>query len=287
MKIKYRSQQSLSSEERQAARRLIAHCHQEDQTYSDPYLFNRYNFDRSMPSFFTAFHGETMVGLLAVYADDPEVEITLMVDPEHRLNRIGHKLYQNFKVETAPFGIESVTFKSERVFLDEHPQLISHWGLEITEEEILMGRDRMPYVIGERLDINVKRAAMVHTESIARFQAESFENDYELSLRYAKETVANPESPIYLAIKDEKVVASVSVDQNTDVNYLFAIAVDPLFQGQGIASYLMKKTMNDLMVHSDKVFHLAVEVGNLPALGLYQKLGFSQLTRIVYLDFIA
>ncbi|MCR8969362.1 GNAT family N-acetyltransferase [Facklamia sp. 7083-14-GEN3] len=285
MGIHYHSKQNLTNKELQAAKALLKYKHQVDRTFSDPYLFNRYNFDQSMPSFYMAHKDGKMIGLLAVYADDAEVEVSIVVDPDYRRKNVASKLYENFQSETASYGIKSVTFKTERVFLEKHPQLLNSRNLLVADEEVLMAYGQSPYSVEERFDIKVLIASEDHVEAIARFQSESFEDDYDLTLRYARETVENQDSPIYIALHQGKVVASISADQSSEVNYLFGIAVDPNFQGQGIASYLMKQTINDLIKLNNKPFHLTVELNNQPAFNLYKKLGFSEITRIVYLKF--
>ncbi|MGF3076149.1 GNAT family N-acetyltransferase [Facklamia sp. P12955] len=284
MNIHYQSKQNLSNNDIQAAKDLLTHKHQVDRTFSDPYLFNRYNFDRSMPSFFTAYKDRKMIGLLAVYADDAEAELSIIVDPNYRRKGIASKLYENFQSETASYGIKSLTFKTERIFIDENPKFLVSLNLLLTDEEVLMAYGTSPYSVEERFDIKVLIASEEHVEEIARFQSESFEDNYELSLRYARETVANQESPIYVALCQGNVVASISADQSSDVNYLFGVAVDPNFQGQGIATYLMKQTINDLIQSNHKPFHLTVEADNQTAFNLYKKLGFKEITRIVHLE---
>ena len=70
-----------------------------------------------------------MLGLLTVYADNEDIEVSILVDPSHR--RRGYcarAMYRSFEKEMASYPIRSVTFQTERVFLDHHPDLASHWG---------------------------------------------------------------------------------------------------------------------------------------------------------------
>ena len=46
------------------------------------------------------------------------------------------------KNEMASYPIRSVTFQTERVFLDHHPDLASHWGLVEDEETETLARAR-------------------------------------------------------------------------------------------------------------------------------------------------
>lgn len=56
-----------------------------------------------------------LVGLLTVYADDQDVEVTILVHPGHR-RQIARALFTSFERGTASFPIRSVTFQTERIF---------------------------------------------------------------------------------------------------------------------------------------------------------------------------
>ena len=74
----------LSQEELSEAKKLINCCQNYDGTYRDPYLSNMLNFDPNMPAFFLYYEKGELVGLLTVYADDQDVEVTMLVHPNHR-----------------------------------------------------------------------------------------------------------------------------------------------------------------------------------------------------------
>ena len=51
---------------------------------ADPYLSNMLNFDPDMPAFFLYYEKGELVGLLTVYADDQDVDVAILVHPNHR-----------------------------------------------------------------------------------------------------------------------------------------------------------------------------------------------------------
>ena len=106
----------LSQEELSEAKKLINCCQNYDGTYRDPYLSNMLNFDPNMPAFFLYYEKGELVGLLTVYADDQDVEVTILVHPAHRRQGIARALFTSFERETASFPICSVTFQTERIF---------------------------------------------------------------------------------------------------------------------------------------------------------------------------
>ena len=130
------------------AKALIAICQNDDGTFRDPYLSNMLNFDPDMPAFFLYYEKGELVGLLTIYADDQDVEVTILVHPNHRRQGIARALFTSFEKETASFPIRSVTFQTERIFLEGHPDFVSNWGLvEDEETETWLGKDRRPYQV--------------------------------------------------------------------------------------------------------------------------------------------
>ena len=119
----------LTDKERKEAKALIASCQANDHTYREPYLSNMLNFDPNMLAFFLYYQEGELLGLLTVYADNEDVELSILVHPNHRRQGIARALFKSFEEETASYPIQSVTFQTERIFLDHHPNLASHWGV--------------------------------------------------------------------------------------------------------------------------------------------------------------
>ena len=140
----------LSQEELSEAQKLINCCQAYDGTYRDPYLSNMLNFDSNMPAFFLYYEKGKLVGLLTVYADDQDVEVTILVHPDYRRQGIARALFTSFEKETDAFPIHSVTFQTERIFLERHPDFVDNWGLvEDEETETWLGKDRRPYQLAK------------------------------------------------------------------------------------------------------------------------------------------
>ena len=62
-----------------------------DGTFRDPYLSNMLNFDPDMPAFFLYYEKGELVGLLTIYADDQDVEVAILVHPNHRRQGIARR----------------------------------------------------------------------------------------------------------------------------------------------------------------------------------------------------
>ena len=267
---------------------LIAVCQKYDGTYRDPYLSNMLNFDPDMPAFFLYYEKGELVGLLTVYADDQDVEVAILVHPNHRRQGIARALYGSFEKETASYPIESVTFQTERVFLEKHPEFASNWGLvEDEETETWLGKDRRPYPLATVSNLDVLLADSSYQDQISQLKFQAFSEEHESKEvvdRYVAKALKDPESRLYILLKNGQVIGTCTVDLSSNTNYLYGLAIAELERGQGYGSYLAKSLVNKLIEQNDKEFQIAVEDSNVGAKRLYEKIGFVKQTQVVYLN---
>ena len=278
----------LSQEELSEAKKLINCCQAYDGTYRDPYLSNMLNFNPDMPAFFLYYEKGELVGLLTVYADDQDVEVAILVHPNHRRQGIARALYRSFEKETASYPIESVTFQTERVFLEKHPEFASNWGLvEDEETETWLGKDRRPYPLATVSNLDVLLADSSYQDQISQLKFQAFSEEHESKEvvdRYVAKALKDPESRLYILLKNGQVIGTCTVDLSSNTNYLYGLAIAELERGQGYGSYLAKSLVNQLIEQNDKEFQIAVEDSNVGAKRLYEKIGFVKQTQVVYLN---
>ncbi|ORO51485.1 GNAT family N-acetyltransferase [Streptococcus oralis subsp. oralis] len=278
----------LSQEELFEAKKLINCCQAYDGTYRDPYLSNMLNFDPNMPAFFLYYEKGELLGLLTVYADDQDVEVTILVHPDHRCQGIARALFTSFEKETASFPIRSVTFQTERILLDRYPDFVSNWGLvEDEDTETWLGKDRRSYPLEKLSNLEVLLADSSYQDQISQLKFQAFSEEHEsreVVDRYVAEALKDPESRLYILLKDGQVIGTCTVDLSTNTNYLYGLAIAELERGQGYGSYLAKSLVNQLIEQNDKEFQIAVEDSNVGAKRLYEKIGFVKQTQVVYLN---
>ena len=266
---------------------LIAICQKYDGTYRDPYLSNMLNFDPDMPAFFLYYEKGELVGLLTVYADDQDVEVAILVHPNHRRQSIARALYRSFEKETSSYPIESVTFQTERVFLEKYPEFASNWGLvEDEETETWLGKDRRPYPLATASNLDVLLADRSYQDQISQLKFQAFSEEHESKEvvdRYVAKALKDPESRLYILLKNGQVIGTCTVDLSSNTNYLYGLAIAELERGKGYGSYLAKSLVNQLIEQNDKEFQIAVEDSNVGAKRLYEKIGFVKQTQVVYL----
>lgn len=278
----------LSQDELSEAKQLINCCQAYDGTYRDPYLSNILNFNPDMPAFFLYYEKGELVGLLTVYADDQDVEVAILVHPNHRRQGIARALYRSFQKETASYPIESVTFQTERVFLERHPDFVNNWGLvEDEETETWLGKDRRPYPLATVSNLDVLLADRSYQDQISQLKFQAFSEEHESKEvvdRYVAKALKDPESCLYILLKNGQVIGTCTVDLSSNTNYLYGLAIAKLERGQGYGSYLAKSLVNKLIEQNDKEFQIAVEDSNVDAKRLYEKIGFVKQTQVVYLN---
>ena len=266
---------------------LIAICQKYDGTYRDPYLSNMLNFDPDMPAFFLYYEKGELVGLLTVYADDQDVEVAILVHPNHRRQSIARALYRSFEKETSSYPIESVTFQTERVFLEKYPEFASNWGLvEDEETETWLGKDRRPYPLATASNLDVLLADRSYQDQISQLKFQAFSEEHESKEvvdRYVAKALKDPESRLYILLKNGQVIGTCTVDLSSNTNYLYGLAIAELERGKGYGSYLAKSVVNQVIEQNDKEFQIAVEDDNVGAKRLYEKIGFIKQTQVVYL----
>ena len=99
------------------------------------------------------------------------MEVTILVHPDHRHQGIARALFTSFERETVSFSIRSVTFQTERVFLDRHPDFVSNWGLvEDEETETWLGKDRRPYPLANVSNLEVLLADSSYQDQISQLK---------------------------------------------------------------------------------------------------------------------
>ena len=102
--------------------------------------------------------------------------------------------------------------------------------------------------------------------------------------RYVAEALKDPESRLYILLKDGQVIGTCTVDLSTNTNYFYGLAISEFERGKGYGSYLAKSLVNQLIKQNDKEFQIAVEDSNVGAKRLYEKIGFVKQTQVVYLN---
>lgn len=275
---------ALPEKEKQALFELVQECNKADGGYRLPYLDNNYNAVPEMPAFFLAEMDGRTIGFLSVYADEPgQAEVSLYVLPSYRRQGVANQLLAAFSKVADKYALTEIEYVAEQAFLNDQPDFARRFDYQADEAEIWLAQSAQTFSLAEREGIEVLQGSLDLAEEIAAFQSKAFGTPLDVALKYAREAVSSASSLLYILKKDGRVVASVSVDTDFGTNYFFGLAVDQDFQGQGLGSYLLLASMQDLNKLNGQEFQIVVEKQNSRALKLYKKLGFKEMTEVVYL----
>ncbi|AWP34093.1 ribosomal-protein-alanine N-acetyltransferase [Pantoea vagans] len=99
---------------------------------------------------------------------------------------------------------------------------------------------------------------------------------------WSEKTFASNQGERFINLRldaDGKMVAFAITQVVLDEASLFNIAVDPDFQRRGYGRQLLQHLIDELIKRNVLTLWLEVRASNLPAISLYEQLGFNQVSR--------
>jgi len=99
---------------------------------------------------------------------------------------------------------------------------------------------------------------------------------------WSEKTFASNQGERFINLRldvDDKMVAFAITQVVLDEASLFNIAVDPAFQRRGFGRQLLQHLIDELIKRNVLTLWLEVRASNLPAIALYEQLGFNQVSR--------
>ena len=99
---------------------------------------------------------------------------------------------------------------------------------------------------------------------------------------WSEKTFASNQGERFINLRldvDGKMVAFAITQVVLDEASLFNIAVDPAFQRRGFGRQLLQHLIDELIKRNVLTLWLEVRASNLPAIALYEQLGFNQASR--------
>ena len=119
------------------------------------------------------------------------------------------------------------------------------------------------------------RMCKEHTTQVAALEAACFRDPW--SLRAFESEVENPLSLWLVAQDGEKVVGYIGSQSVLGQADIMNVAVDPEYRRKGIGRELIIALVDALKAQGVTIALLEVRVSNLPAITLYESLGFTKV----------
>ena len=84
---------------------------------------------------------------------------------------------------------------------------------------------------------------------------------------------------VFIAEDDKNIIGYGCTQQVLDECEILRIAVNPNFRKKGVGYSLLSEMVNNAYAHGSRIFYLEVRENNVPAIGLYKKLMFTESGR--------
>ena len=123
---------------------------------------------------------------------------------------------------------------------------------------------------------HIRAALPCDAAQIAQLEKLCFSEPW--SERQLLETMEDPKGVLYVAVQDDdgQVLGYAGLHNIVGEGYVDNIAVFPQFRGQGIGEALTRALVEYMRCAALEFLTLEVRASNLPAISLYEKLGFRQ-----------
>ena len=154
----------------------------------------------------------------------------------------------------------------------------------LVDTEYLMEYDKFNNLLSSKkvTDLITRKALKEDFPALIYVQVQAFEESYDLSETYVKQSFYDEDTYLYTTILDGEVVGTCSVDISGANNLIFGLCVIPSHQHQGIGSQMLKNIINDILKTNEKPITICVESENKAALQLYSSSGFNIISQYEY-----
>jgi ribosomal protein S18 acetylase RimI-like enzyme len=236
--------------------------------------------------FRVAMHGNRIVGLAESSLRHPTGRsvrfFKITVEPMCRRQRIGTQLLRtllDFDPGRSSHSLHTLTpdrWKSGSAFL-------SAYGFVKIESEISMRCHILRLQQCSRLeDISFARSVdpCSHLQELTQLNNSAYQNCsafYPCTLDEMAQQLRGGD--LWVAYKSSRPIAFCMVQQEQNRIWLESIAVAPAHQGFGIGTALMNQVLSEQNIGPQRPAGLSVSSTNLAALKIYEKMGFSEISK--------
>ncbi len=127
------------------------------------------------------------------------------------------------------------------------------------------------------IQYNIVPMSLTHTEQIAELEQQCFPDPW--SLQSVQNELKNPLSTWLVAESDGTVLGYVGAQTAADESDIMNLAVHPQYRRHALGQKLLSALQQVLTENGSAAITLEVRVSNLPAISLYEKLGFQTVGR--------
>lgn len=224
-----------------------------------------------------------LVGYLALFTFEvDEAEISLVVHPKYRRQRIGQRLLSEALLELRMRRItKTLWICPQQSMIDRH--YVQSFDPEYVFSQIEMITKQVP-VFENLPEVQLRLATVGDLPLIAKIGMISFESPYAETLQRFTENMQEKNRKIWLlsGLGQENIgKIHVRFEGNATV-FIHDLCILPEHRGKKLAMAMIVKTMQMLHQEGMRVFTLDVETDNEGALKLYQQCGYETMAAYDY-----
>ncbi|KOY84078.1 GNAT family N-acetyltransferase [Lysinibacillus macroides] len=205
-------------------------------------------------------------------------EWSLVISPAYRQKGIGTVLVEGIQAGLNDRGAEGQL----AVVIDGSPYghtFIENRGFIYSFSEATLETKAEPVVLQHNISIqpyNHEQAELITIYS------EAFGDLPEESVELIAFNTSTTGRELWVAYRDGEIVGTVTTAQESEIQWVTALAVHPHYEGQGIGTALLAFSKDYASKIGAKFVMLDVEIDNIKALSVYEKAGFMKAQQIDY-----
>ena len=231
-----------------------------------------------LPSGFQAWEGGRLVGSLTLFAPlGHTAQVSAFVPTEHRRKGIFSALLAEAEAACRDYGAKRLLFVCGGESGDGQG-VAAHWGLALDHSEyVLVCKGPRPE---GRKDPALRPAGPQDLEWVAALTEAAFGDTLAETRSMAEHTLSDPARQCWGLWEEGRLIAAAGVGPAAEGLSIYSVAVDPVWQGQGLGRRLMAGLL--AVLPRDRALVVEVDSGNLPARALYAAFGFKETRRQDY-----
>jgi len=272
----------LNEEQITAVRDLIAQCQLKDGTKGTVVLETALNFHQDMPVVFLCYEGESLCGMLRIFAPLPNTaEISAYVLPPKRRQGLFKMLLKRAMETLSAFGYSRVLFVHEHRGRDA-AEIIKRWPVQWEHAEYLLvytGQNATPTKVMPE-DLSLRYVEQDDIRDIAALSGLVF-GDCGIAETMAQKSYEDPDVLCFCATHQGKLIGVVNARLHEDDASIFGFGISPEYQDKGIGRGFLYHVIDTLRPYGKEIT-LEVDSNNPRAYHLYTTSGFFIRTQFDY-----
>lgn len=264
----------LTEQQKKEIHELVTICNKIDHLHGNAFLEQELNVYSDVPCFFLYYDNKNLVSFLSLFFSHvDEVEISAYTHPDYRIKghfsnllRCALSFLKSFPVKRILFMVEPHCNNAIKTLSSLHATyLYSDYSMTLFRN--------CPYVLSE-FDFSLLLANEEDLKLLSSIHAEAFEVEEDVSKAFLLDIFSQDSVLCYKFLFKNDTIGFCNILQNASSIFLFGICIKKRVQNRGYGKIMMKFLLNDLLLLK-KSITLQVNSLNIPALHLYQQLGFS------------